>query len=479
MKLKFSGFVSIIIILIGIICLFAFRSVPVTRIWSSYNMLYADKSVSEHDILEYLSRAGCKDVISLSSQRIPIRSSIVPIEPKLNSYLNDRNFYFSDQEKEFNLFYIPSEYESRTEQAVVSMQKDGNIKAGMDGHEKYPWTVPLICIAVALSLLFFAKNRNPFAAGAVFPVCMSASLPFYPVASAVCLVLLALFMVNHIWGRRRYLLAVFTSPWVMVPLITAMIVFFMVSMQCGILGLLVFLASAGATCLLRSRELYLDSKSSFKYELIFSARQLPLMYSRTAKATAALMLPMALLFAMFAVSSVVSPKSTANGLSVPSPAGALSDGQWKIPALREYYDWAWKTLAFPYINLNSKDSQHVNMDFFEEEATEGSVITVSRFVQTENGISQEDEAVMKFDGKFKDSLKKGIDDLDYPAIEKLMKSEGEQTRVAYSASLTGKNTASTVRNGVSLVLLAFMFLEVIFMYLFYFVIRRKKYENNK
>ncbi|MBQ5569530.1 MAG: hypothetical protein IIT45_03675, partial [Treponema sp.] len=74
MKLKFSGFVSIIIILIGIICLFAFRSVPVTRIWSSYNMLYADKSVSEHDILEYLSRAGCKDVISLSSQRIPIRS---------------------------------------------------------------------------------------------------------------------------------------------------------------------------------------------------------------------------------------------------------------------------------------------------------------------------------------------------------------------------------------------------------------------
>ncbi|MBQ5570433.1 MAG: hypothetical protein IIT45_08325, partial [Treponema sp.] len=117
--------------------------------------------------------------------------------------------------------------------------------------------------------------------------------------------------------------------------------------------------------------------------------------------------------------------------------------------------------------------------FFEEEATEGSVITVSRFVQTENGISQEDEAVMKFDGKFKDSLKKGIDDLDYPAIEKLMKSEGEQTRVAYSASLTGKNTASTVRNGVSLVLLAFMFLEVIFMYLFYFVIRRKKYENNK
>ncbi|HAM79049.1 MAG TPA: hypothetical protein DCP61_07715 [Treponema sp.] len=308
---------------------------------------------------------------------------------------------------------------------------------------------------------------------------MSASLPFYPVASAICLELLALFMVNHIWGRRRYLFAVFTSPWVLVPLITALAVFFMVSFQCGILGLIVFLASAGATCLLRSRELYLDSKSTFKYELIFSARQLPIMYSRTAKATAALMLPMAFIFALFAFSSVASPKSTVNGLSVPSPAGVLADGQGKIPALREYYDWAWKTLAFPYVNLNSEDSQHVNMAFFEQEAEEGNVVTVSRFVQTEDGIAQEDEAVMKFDGKFKDSLKKGIDDLDYPAIEKLMKSEGEQTRVAYSASLTGKNTASTVRNGVSLVLLAFMFLEVIFMYLFYFVIRRKKYENNK
>jgi len=479
MKLKFSGFVSIITILIGIICLFAFRSVPVTRIWSSYNMLYADKSVSEHDILEYLSRAGCKDVISLSSQRIPIRSAVVPIEPKLNSYLNDRNFYFSDQERAFNLFYIPSEYESRTEQALVSMQKDGNIQAGMDGHEKYPWTVPLICLAVALALLFFAKNRHPFAAGAIFPVCMSASLPFYPVASAICLELLALFMVNHIWGRRRYLFAVFTSPWVLVPLITALAVFFMVSFQCGILGLIVFLASAGATCLLRSRELYLDSKSTFKYELIFSARQLPIMYSRTAKATAALMLPMAFIFALFAFSSVASPKSTVNGLSVPSPAGVLADGQGKIPALREYYDWAWKTLAFPYVNLNSEDSQHVNMAFFEQEAEEGNVVTVSRFVQTEDGIAQEDEAVMKFDGKFKDSLKKGIDELDYPAIEKLMKSEGEQTRVAYSASLTGKNTASTVRNGVSLLMLALMFLEVIFMYIFYFVIRRKKYENNK
>ena len=479
MKLKFSGFVSIIIILIGIACLFAFRSVPVTRIWSSYNMLYATKSVSEQDVLEYLSHAGCKDVISLSSQRIPVRSSVVPIEPKLNSYLNDRNYYFSDQEKAFNLFYIPSEYESRTEQAVVSMQKDANIQAGMDGHEKYPWTVPLICLSVAIALLFFAKNRHPFALGAVFPVCMSASLPFYPVASAVCLELLALFMINHIWGRRRYLFAVCTSLWVLVPLITATLVFFMVSFRCGILGLLVFFASVGATCLLRSRELYLESKSPFTYELIFSARQLPLMYSRTAKATAALMLPMALIFAMFAVSSVVSPKSTVNGLSVPSPAGALSEGQAKIPALKEYYDWAWKTLAFPYINLNSQNSQHVNMAFFEEEAKEGSVVTVSKFVHTEDGIAQEDETVMKFDGKFKDSLKKEIDDLDYPAIEKLMKSEGEQTRVAYSSSLTGKNTASTVRNGVSLLLLAFMFLEVIFMYIFYFVIRRKKYENNK
>jgi len=442
-------------------------------------MLYADKSVSEQDVLEYLSRAGCKDVISLSSQRIPVRSRIVPIEPKLNSYLNDRNFYFSDQEKAYNLFYIPSEYENRTEHAVVSMQKDGNIQAGMDGHEKYPWIVPFVCLAVALSLLFFAKNRLPFALGAIFPVFMSASLPFYPVASAVCLELLALFMVNHIWGRRRYIYAVFTSPWVLVPVMTATAVFFTVSFQCGILGIIVFLASAGATCLLRSRELYLDSKSPFTYELIFSANQLPLMYSRTAKATAALMLPMALIFAMFAVSSVVSPKTTVNGLSVPSPAGDIVDGQGKIPALRDYYDWAWKTLAFPYVNLNAANSQHVNMEFFEKEAEEGSVITVSRFVPTENGIVQEDETVMKFDGKFKDSLKKEIDDLDYPAIEKLMKSEGEQTHVAYSSSLTGKNTASTIRNGLSLLLLALMFLEVIFMYLFYFVIRRKKYENNK
>ena len=101
------------------------------------------------------------------------------------------------------------------------------------------------------------------------------------------------------------------------------------------------------------------------------------MYSRTAKATAALMLPMALIFAMFAVSSVVSPKSTVNGLSVPSPAGALSEGQAKIPALTEYYDWAWKTLAFPYINLNAQNSQHVNMAFFEEEAKEGSLVTMT------------------------------------------------------------------------------------------------------
>ena len=479
MKIKFSGIAAIIAILTGFVCLYSFRSIPAARIWSSYNVLYAEKLVGEQQILDYLLKAGCKDVISLSYQKIPLRSALIPVEPRLNNYLDSRALYFSDKDKNYNLFYIPSEYEPRTEQALQEIQKKLGIQAGVDGHEEYPVLIPLICLATAIGLWFFAKNKKVFACISLFPVLLSFSLPFFPVASAVCLELLALFMINHIWGRRRYLPAVFTNPWVLAPLVTSIAVFFSVSPSCGLTALIVSLASVGMVFLLRCHELYMESRSDFNYVLIFSAKQLPLMYSRTARATIAIAAVAAILLVTFIFSSLSAPKSSVKGLSVPSPSYSQNPDGEQLPSLSDYFDWAWKTLSFPYINMNSQLNSGINLDFTKEKVKNGSVVTIPRYTQTENGIEKKDEVVMTFDGDFISSLEDGIDKLEYPAIEKLMKSEGAKFTVSYNSSVSGKNTASTVRNGISLVMLSLIFLEILLMYIFYTIIRRKNYESNK
>src|SRR5574344_1368403 len=90
MKINLKIIISTLLISLCGVFLFLFRSVPVSRIWKSYQVLYVDASVDEQSILNYLHDSGCKDVISLSEQKQPLFSPFPPIEPGADKtgYLN-------------------------------------------------------------------------------------------------------------------------------------------------------------------------------------------------------------------------------------------------------------------------------------------------------------------------------------------------------------------------------------------------------
>lgn len=95
-----------------------------------------------------------------------------------------------------------------------------------------------------------------------------------------------------------------------------------------------------------------------------------------------------------------------------------------IPALNDYVVFSWNTLTMPYKSLNES---------YSEIPEENECITVQRFKNTDGGIRTSQETVYRFDSDFKNEVISLIDGLDYPAVEKLMKKQGNDFFVDYSA----------------------------------------------
>src|SRR5574344_917419 len=145
MKVNLKIIISSLVIAVCGASLFLMRSVPVSRIWKSYQVLYADSAVDEQTVLSYLQEAGCREVISLSEQKQPLFSPFTPVDTMSDmSYLSKRNEYFSDKENRYRLFYIPETYEKQTEKAVAKLISDKNIRAGLDGKSTFPVLVPIV-----------------------------------------------------------------------------------------------------------------------------------------------------------------------------------------------------------------------------------------------------------------------------------------------------------------------------------------------
>ena len=130
---------------------------PVAKIWNNYSVAYVSNAVSEDLVVFYLENEGCQDVITLSGQKVPFVSSISPVASADNEYLDQRLRYFSDMSSSYRLFYIPEKYQDGASRAIAKLSREMGIEAGLDSIERYPWMVPLICLA-AYIILFIASK---------------------------------------------------------------------------------------------------------------------------------------------------------------------------------------------------------------------------------------------------------------------------------------------------------------------------------
>ena len=394
--------------------LFVFRTVPSGNLWERYRIVYVDDAADDDYAADVLKRAGCENVISLSSQRLPVTLPMHSPEVSLalafadaDGYLAKRKAYFFDRGAQYRLYYI-------------------------DTHGVYPFIVPLICTAFALLLCFLSPHRSLFFVAAVFPVFFAACVPLYSAAASACLFLYGLFIALRLWGRRGAFSAVKTNPVLIAFFAASLIASCASSLRSALLFVPLAAGTVSVLAAFSTGERLYEARYRFTLIPIRPARAIPLFTKATFRGTAACVSSIAVLFAASLLSSfssgfAASPFSHTSALEFPSARAQSMAGSF--PTLDEYVAWYWNTKTAPYRSVNAQSAH-------ERHPKTGDSIVFPRFSDGDKGIS-ETSVSMVFDKNFYDAALGDIDALPYPAVEKLIKAQDAHVRVGYAFSASG------------------------------------------
>jgi hypothetical protein len=168
--------ISLIIILLSVFLIFAFRTVPTCSLWNGYSVFYVSSEQSDEVIDQVFLQNEISNYVSLSNQKIPIMLEKNSVEysmlktnfQEFSKYISLRENYFFDKTKEFKLCYVPSEYKKNLQDCVTEFRKNG-ISCGIDAAAKYPWILPVILLLLSFAFVFYAKNRILYIICAIFP----------------------------------------------------------------------------------------------------------------------------------------------------------------------------------------------------------------------------------------------------------------------------------------------------------------------
>lgn len=462
---------SLAVIISCAFLLYFTRSTPVSKIWKSYQVLYAENSVEEEKILSVLEENGCKGVITFSQQRQPLFSIYTPVELKQDSseYLTERLKYFTDKDHQFRLYYIPEEYNSDAEKALTQIQKEYTLKAGLDGKSNYLWILPILSVIFYLLFGIASKNKKLFLAMGLFPVLFVFSKPFFADAAAVIMFMQSLFFIEKYWNRKKAARVISTSFYTFVSVVSTVAVIFIFSWKDGLVFLAVIAAVASCFVIVTSLRKSHDKKLPFDFKYILPADLIPAVTKDASKYFILAAAGLAVMVFLFFFQGRFSSGATYRGLVLPSPMEKelpeMQDEEEpeKLPVIENYYEWVWDTVTFPYRNLNKKNQKRKPLE-------KGDQIIIDEFTEKENSLVKEEKVIYEFNEEFVEKIDRNIEKLNYPAIEKLMKEQGEDYSVIYSASSSGE---AQDNNSLSFVLIILCLFVTILMYFYYYLTGRK------
>ena len=109
------------------------RTIPTTKLWAGYTVLYVQKDVEYRDVIQTLSGKGIQDIIYLENQNVPIAASRESPEVALSlsgaeksQYLKKRSLYFFDKAQNYKIYYIQDKYEKEVSEVIQTL-RDQNI----------------------------------------------------------------------------------------------------------------------------------------------------------------------------------------------------------------------------------------------------------------------------------------------------------------------------------------------------------------
>ena len=460
MKFESKHIIPIVISVISLFLLCQFRSLPVSQFWKGYRVLYVyTEELTEPDILAILEKNGCSSVISYGRQRLPIVSSLSPVQVQdENSYIYRRSAFFTDRAQKAQVFYIPENQSSQLDRSIRELAAFKSTNAGTDGKSSFPWIAPVICLLFFVLLVFFSNERILFTAGTAFFVILAFSRPLYTVSAASSFYLFAFFIFHRIWGRKDFLKIAMNSP---------VILLFSIFPVLGLLlssplhSLFYIIAAAGAVSLVYLYSLFEQEREArypFKPLLIRSARMIPLFGRLGIRLLGALLVSLCILSFCFKLSGNVS--SIASSATMPSLPAPVSRGDSEIVQLSDFISWSWNSVTFPYRKIG---------DFEWKEPSEGEVVSITDYREENGRILAANNPAFVYNSEFRESIYKAVEKLEYPALEKMMLRQGKNARFGYARNAS---SSSSERFGLILLLI---FIAVPAAFGIHYIMGRKRY----
>lgn len=460
MKVKPAQVSFALIAFVSLVLLVLFRTVPVSRLWKGYRIFYVySNELSESDISYILEKNGVENFIYQGNQRYPVVSAVSPVQPQNpDSYIYARNAFFTDKTHSARVFYIPDSEMKNLEKSVVEISSFQSTICGTDGKSAFPWISPVVSLVFAIFLLYFSSEKKLFAFSAFFPVLLSFCRPLYTVAASAIFLLYSFYLLQKIWQRRNFKKTFLNSPYALTFAFSPFLILIFSSIVNAAFYALTLLASASCVKIYRAIEIQKESKSDFKPVMIASSRMIP-MIGRTGIRLMGFMTVVLLLLSLcFAFLGKVS--SAAASSQVPSLPSPVAESDSSIPNLDDFFVWSWNTVTFPYKKLSST----------LKTPDEGEQVLLPDYLENaENGLITENFSKMYvYDEKFRNSLQEQVENLDYPALEKMMIGQEKNSSYGYSK----EKKSSSERFGA---VLLFSFVLITALLSVYYIIGRKRY----
>ena len=456
---KYIKFSSPFLFIIPLILILVFRTLPAGKLWKNYSVISVPVEADDSLVLDCIAEAGIQNAVSLSGQYLPVSLSENSIEIsmlRLNytsseyAYINKRNAMFYDKSQSYRLYYIPGIYNAET----VTLQKlleNKGIQCIKDSSASYPWLLPFIALLIAGMLFLFVKGRLPFIAGAILPLIFLYCNPFYPVATATCLILLCLFFISNVWKRKGALSLLLSRHSIPSMLVIALICAFSSSPVSGFLFILSLLGTAGALIICFTLENFFRNKKPFVPVYIRSAKRISIFAGKSFTCMGIVTGAVALFLILIFITSASSFKSGSSSSSKLLLPGNSTFSDSNLPQFEDYYKWTWNVKTAPYKSLNENKEDNQN------------TVTFSNFIEDEKtGIISENQTTLKYDDSFRKEIYDGIDTLQFDSVEKVMKSEGNDFSAGYTAASSYQITIfGIIMCFICLFILLFIWISII------------------
>lgn len=456
---KYIKFSSPFIFLLSFILILVFKTVPSGKLWKDYSVLCVPVSTDDSVVMAAINKSGIENTVTQSGQFLPISLSEDSIEIsmlRLNynspvySYINKRSLMFYDKSSTWRLYYIPARYSSEITEVMKQLKGQG-IECTKDSSADYPWLLPVIALLLAVMLFLFVKHKVSFICGSIIPLIFLYSNPYYPVATAICLLLLCLFFVSNVWRRKGAVTSLWNNYSIPAMLGISLLCVFSSSLASGFLYLLALIGTTAALTACWYTEDFLRKRKPFVPVYIRSAKRVSIFAGKIFTIMNVVTGAVALFILLIFVTSSNSINNNSSKLLFPASA-AINDS--KLPQFEDYYKWNWNVKTYPYKSLNK--SADIN-------DAENETVQFSAFVENEEtGIITEQVTTLKYDNSFKKEVYEGIDELKFDSVEKLMKSEGEGFSGGYTAASSYQiNIFGIIMCFICLFILLFIYISII------------------